>query len=101
MYRLVWQFDALPQRAAEFEQVYGATGRWAEFFRHSPEYLGTELYKNLDKPHRFVAVDTWRSRVAYEAFRKAKAGEYAALDEWCRDLLAHERMLGSTDDGKS
>lgn len=101
MYRLVWQFDAQPERVAEFEEIYGAAGRWAEFFKLSPDYLGTELYKNIGDPHRFVAVDSWRSRVAYEAFRKSNASEYSTLDAWCRQLLTHERMLGSTDDGRS
>ena len=101
MYRLVWEFDAQPERVGEFENIYGHHGRWAEFFKQSADYVGTELYKNTADPHRFVAVDVWRSRVAYEAFRKANAAEYSTLDEWCRQLLTHERMLGSTDDGKS
>jgi len=100
MYRLVWEFDAKPERVADFEKVYAADGRWATFFKQSPDYLGTELYKNVNRPVRFVAVDIWRSRVAYESFRKANSADYAKLDEWCRQLLAHERMLGSTDDGK-
>ena len=100
MYRLVWEFDAKPERVADFEKVYAIDGRWATFFKQSPDYLGTELYKNVTNPTRFVAVDTWRSRVAYEAFRKTKSADYSKLDDWCRQLLAHERMLGSTDDGR-
>lgn len=100
MYRLVWEFDAKPERVADFEKIYAADGRWAAFFKQSPEYLGTELYKNVGTPTRFVAVDSWRSRTSYESFRKAKAADYAKLDEWCRVLLEHERMLGSTDDGR-
>lgn len=100
MYRLVWEFDAKPDRVADFEKVYATSGRWVAFFRQSPDYLGTELYRNTNDSHRFVAVDCWRSRVSYENFRKANAEEYARLDEWCRQLLSHERMLGTTDDGK-
>ena len=100
MYRLVWEFDAKPERVADFEKIYAADGRWATFFKQSPDYLGTALYKNTQDTHRFVAVDHWRSRTAYENFRKAKSADYAKLDEWCRQLLAHERMLGSTDDGR-
>ncbi len=100
MYRLVWEFDAKPERVAEFEKVYSPEGRWTTFFRLSPDYLGTELYKNSADPHRFVTVDLWRSRAAYDGFRKANADAYAGLDNWCRQLLVHERMLGVTDDGK-
>ncbi|MGD9842492.1 MAG: antibiotic biosynthesis monooxygenase [Steroidobacteraceae bacterium] len=101
MYRLVWEFDAQPERVADFEMVYSPAGRWATFFNLSPDYLGTELYRNTQHKHRFIAVDQWRSRTAYEAFRKNNATEYATLDEWCRQLLTHERMLGVTDDGKN
>ncbi len=100
MYRLVWEFDAKPERVTDFEKIYDVNGRWATFFKQSADYLGTELYKNTHDPQRFVAVDRWRSRVAYENFRKANAATYAKLDEWCRQLLSHERMLGSTDDGR-
>ncbi len=100
MYRLVWELDAQPERVADFEKVYSPEGRWTTFFKLSPDYLGTELYKSSSSPHRFVVVDAWRSRIAYESFRKTNAAEYATLDEWCRQLLRHERMLGVTDDGK-
>jgi len=100
MYRLVWEFDAKPERVDDFEKVYSLDGRWTTFFKLSPDYLGTELYKHTGHKHKFIAVDVWRSRIAYEAFRKSNAAEYATLDEWCRQLLDHERMLGVTDDGK-
>jgi heme-degrading monooxygenase HmoA len=100
MYRLVWEFEAKPERVIDFEKVYSPEGRWATFFNLSPDYLGTQLYRNTQDVQRFVAVDLWRSRAAYESFRKANAAEYATLDEWCRQLLTHERMLGVTDDGK-
>jgi heme-degrading monooxygenase HmoA len=100
MYRIVWQYDAEPTRLKEFERVYGPTGKWVEFFRRSPDYLGTELFRSTTGNERFVTLDTWRSRATYEAFRKEHAEEYAALDDWCRQLTAHERMLGVVDDGK-
>jgi hypothetical protein len=100
MYRLVWELDAKPERVADFEKVYGAHGRWDAFFRLSADYLGSELYKSTGTDHRFIVVDAWRSRSAYESFRKANAAEYSTLDDWCRQLLDHERMLGVTDDGK-
>lgn len=100
MYRLVWEFEVKAGRVGEFEQVYSSKGRWTLFFSRSSDYLGTDLFKHLEDGHRFVAVDTWRSRSAYEGFRKNNAAEYAALDDWCRHLLQRERMLGVTDDGK-
>lgn len=100
MYRIVWEFAARPETLPEFEDVYGPTGRWAQFFRKSPDYVGTELFRDVTRPHHFITLDSWRSRTAYEQFRKTFATEYAALDGWCEQLIEKERTLGVTDDGR-
>lgn len=100
MFRIVWEFDATPDRVSEFELVYGSSGKWAEFFRRSPDYVGTELFRSIDSPSRFITLDCWRTHAGYDAFRKAHAEEYAQLDEWCQSVTAHERILGMVDDGK-
>jgi len=100
MFRIVWEFDANPERVNEFELVYGSSGKWVEFFRRSTDYVSTELFRSTDSPTRFITLDLWRSRAGYDAFRKEYAQEYARLDEQCETLTAHERILGMVDDGK-
>jgi len=100
MYRIVWEFDVKPEQLEEFERVYGPEGLWAKFFRNSPDYVSTELFRSVSSSLRFTTLDTWRSRSTYEAFRKNFATDYATLDAWCARLLEHERTLGVTDDGK-
>jgi hypothetical protein len=100
MYRIVWEYDVRPEQIEQFEQVYGPDGLWAKFFRNSGDYLGTELFRSLASAPRFITLDSWRSRAAYEHFRKAYSTDYAQLDQWCERLVAHERTLGVTDDGK-
>jgi hypothetical protein len=100
MFRIVWEFDAEPERLQEFELVYGPSGKWTDFFRRSPDYVGTELFRSTDSPARFITLDTWRTRAGYETFRKTHAEEYSQLDEWCKRVTAHERALGMVDDGK-
>lgn len=100
MFRIVWEFDAMPERVSDFELVYGSSGKWVEFFRRSPDYVSTELFRSLDAPTRFITLDLWRTQAGYAAFRKAHAEEYAQLDEWCESMTAHERMLGMVDDGR-
>ena len=100
MYRIVWEYDARPEQLEQFEQVYGPDGLWAKFFRNSADYIGTELFRSVADPYRFTTLDVWRSRTAYEGFRKTYATEYAHLDQWCERLVEHERTLGVTDDGK-
>ena len=100
MFRIVWEFDAAPERVSEFERVYGSSGKWVDFFRRSEDYVSTELFRSLDSPTRFMTLDSWRTRAAYEAFRKAHAEDYGRIDEECSQLTAHERILGMVDDGK-
>ncbi|MBC7983208.1 MAG: antibiotic biosynthesis monooxygenase, partial [Candidatus Obscuribacterales bacterium] len=89
-----------PDQITQFEQVYSAEGLWAQFFRNSADYIGTELFRATGETRRYITLDRWRSRAAYEAFRKTFAADYAHLDEWCERLVEHERTLGVTDDGK-
>lgn len=100
MYRIVWEYFVKEDSKTEFEDVYGPQGEWAVFFRRSPDYLGTELFRSTTETNRFITLDLWRSRVAYEQFRKAQADDYAALDESCERLIERERTLGVTDDGR-
>ncbi len=100
MYRIVWEFDARPDQLEKFEQVYGPEGQWAKFFRNSADYVSTELFRSTVSAHRFVTLDCWRSRAAYESFRKSYGEEYSQLDQWCERIVAHERTLGVSDDGK-
>jgi heme-degrading monooxygenase HmoA len=101
VYRIVWEYEVRPEAVAEFERVYGADGQWVEFFKRSPAYVETELYKSANTKARFITVDVWRDRPTYEQFRKAFANDYAALDNACDKFLKHERTLGVMDDGKS
>jgi quinol monooxygenase YgiN len=100
MYRIVWEFEARPEQLEQFLEVYGADGLWTKFFRNSTEYRGTELFSSTGQTTRFVTIDSWQSRAAYESFRRSYGAEYGQLDTWCERLLKHERTLGVSDDGK-
>src|SRR5262245_42394930 len=50
MYVVVWRFQAKPGREHDFEQAYGPAGDWVTLFRSDPEYVGTELLRDLDRP---------------------------------------------------
>ena len=69
MYRIVWEFDAAPEGLKDFEREYGPAGKWTEFFRRSPEYVGTELFRSIESPNRFITLGTWRTRQARQVVR--------------------------------
>jgi hypothetical protein len=66
-----------------------ATG--ARFFAAGEGYLGTEL---LWADGRYLLIDRWSTRAAYEAFLAAHADEYARRNEAAKRLWADERDLG-------
>ena len=92
---VVWEFEPRPDSGPEFERAYGPHGVWAPLFRRSPDYLGTELLRDLDRPDRYVTIDRWTSRAAYERFRAERAAEYHAIDEQCEQLTGHEALVGA------
>jgi heme-degrading monooxygenase HmoA len=77
-----------------FQSVYGADGQWARFFAPDEGYLGTELLRSGD---RYVLIDRWTSRAAYEAFLVAHADEYAQRNQDARRLWRREEEVGRFD----
>lgn len=92
---VVWEFEPRTDTGPQFEHAYGPDGVWAPLFRRSPDYLGTELLRDLESPGRYVTIDRWTSREAYERFRTERAAEYRAIDERCEELTQHETFVGA------
>jgi len=90
----IWQFQVKTALAAEFERIYGRDGSWSQLFRRSPDYLGTELVRDLDHAGRYLTIDRWTSRAALNKFKQEYAAGYAALDRQCERLTESETMLG-------
>jgi heme-degrading monooxygenase HmoA len=74
-----------------FEAVYGPEGEWARFFAAGDGYRGTEL---LRAGERYLLIDRWSSRGAYEAFLAEHADEYARRNEDARTLWRREEDMG-------
>jgi heme-degrading monooxygenase HmoA len=62
--------------SAEFEAAYGPEGEWAQFFRTGRGYIGTELLRDVELPGRYLVVDRWESREAYNDFVAGNRDEY-------------------------
>ena len=70
MFIVVWQFEIAEEKIAAFEAAYSPEGAWAQLFRTSPEYRGTELLRDAYIPGTYFTIDRWRSEEAFRAFRK-------------------------------
>ena len=74
MLALLFSYEA--RDPAEFERVYGPDGEWAAFFASGRGYLGTELLRDVENPGRYLVIDRWESRAAYQDFLDAHRDEF-------------------------
>jgi len=95
MFIVVWQFEVAEENVAAFEAAYGADGFWAQLFRTSAAYRGTELLRDAYVPGSYVTIDRWESEEAFRAFRKDNDAGYEKLDRDCDALTARETRIGA------
>ena len=81
--------------STEFERVYGPEGEWAQFFRDGRGYIGTELLRDVETPGRYLVVDRWESREAYNEFVAANRDEYMRRVDETSFQYEHELRLGT------
>jgi len=92
---IVWEFRARRGREREFEKVYGTEGDWARYFKPAKGYRGTQLFRDRHVKRRYLTLDFWVSRAAFEWFRRRHLEEYKALDLRCESLSEREGKLGT------
>lgn len=95
MFVVVWQFEIAEDKIAAFEAAYGPEGAWAQLFRLSPDYRGTELLRDAYVPGNYLTIDRWTSEDAFRAFRKDNDQAYETLDRSCDDLTGRETRIGA------
>jgi heme-degrading monooxygenase HmoA len=95
MFVVIWQFEIAEDKIAGFEAAYAPGGGWAQLFRRSPNYLGTELLRDAYVPGRYLTIDRWASEDDFRAFRKDHDQEYETLDRACDPLTTSETRVGA------
>ncbi len=95
MFVVVWRFEIAEEKRAAFEAAYGPDGAWAQLFRSSPRYLGTELLRDAYVPGAYLTIDRWASEDGFRAFRKEHDRQYEKLDRECDALTMRETRIGA------
>jgi len=93
-YLVIWEFLVKPESRISFEKAYGPGGDWAQLFRNSREFLGTQLLRDLNQPGRYLTFDNWTSREALVKFKASHHAEYVELDGSCEVLTERENLVG-------
>jgi heme-degrading monooxygenase HmoA len=81
--------------AEGFVRVFGPEGDWAAFFRGARRYVGTELLHDVEEPGRYLVIDRWETREAYNAFVEAHRDEYMRRVDETRFLFRQELRVGT------
>jgi heme-degrading monooxygenase HmoA len=90
---LVFRYEV--RDPAEFEREYGSNGEWAEFFRRSSGFIGTELLRDVEEPDRYLVIDRWESADAYNAFLEQHREEYVRRADETRLHYLQELRFGT------
>jgi heme-degrading monooxygenase HmoA len=94
-YVVAWEFRPRKGAETEFQEAYGPQGIWARLFKKAEGFVATELNHDLKDSTRYLTLDFWASRQAYDAFRASHLAEYQAIDKQCESLTEHEKELGT------
>jgi heme-degrading monooxygenase HmoA len=99
VYGIFWEYEVRPERVAAFEGLYGTDGEWMRIFRQADGYVESLLFRDTDRLTRYLTIDRWRSRAAFDAFVEAAGSAYAALDRRGDELTVRvrERRLSTCD----
>jgi hypothetical protein len=95
MFVVVWQFEVAEEKIAPFEAAYGPEGSWAQLFRLSSDYQGTELLCDAYVAGKYLTVDRWTSEESFRTFRRDHDAEYESLDRLCDPLTSRETRIGT------
>jgi heme-degrading monooxygenase HmoA len=90
---LVFSYDV--GETGDFEQVYGPDGDWARFFHTGRGFIGTELVRDVEHPDRYLVIDRWESREAYNDFIAAHRDEYLRMVDETAFHYDRELRLGT------
>lgn len=95
MHHILWEYEVRPDQIAEFEAFYGPEGSWARLFRSAKGYGGTDLFRDVARPTRFLTVDRWASPEAFDACLRDHREAYDRLDAEASAFTVAERRIGA------
>jgi quinol monooxygenase YgiN len=91
---VVWQFETVPERSADFEQFYGADGDWTKLSRRSRSFLGSSFLKDLASPARYLLVEYWSEMLVYEKHLADFESQVKVLERRRQEFLVRVEPVG-------
>ena len=79
-------------RTAEY---FGLKVKMGRNVRKRAGYLGTTLCRDVNESDRYLTIDRWESKQAYDELRRLHHEEYQAIDKRCEGLTESEELIGT------
>ena len=92
-YVYVWAYRVDPQKIDTFVELYGPAGEWVALFRQAEGYIGTDLYRDVANETRFITIDRWATKSAFDEFKARHATEIDVLDRRGDELTKEETRI--------
>jgi heme-degrading monooxygenase HmoA len=93
----VWSFQPAAGRESAFAAAYSGNGVWAKLFGQAEGFVGTRLLAPEETGGRWLTLDEWESRTAFDRFQATLGDAYKSLDEELEGLTADEQFIGAFD----
>ena len=94
MVAVVWQFDILPGKSADFERLYGADGDWTKLSRRSRSFLGSSFLRSIGSDTSYLLVEYWGEMVVYEKHLADFTDQVTALEAQRAQLVDRMETVG-------
>ena len=94
MIAIMWRFDVLNGREAEFEEFYGADGEWTAANRLTRSYIGSSFLRNQNQPSRYIVIEYWSEMVVNEQHRAYRSDAVTSLEARRSALVTAAEPLG-------
>ncbi len=94
MYIVLTEFIARENKAAEFEDYFGSAGKRAETLRNGEGFMSTELLKDKEVKLRYVTMDRWVSKDAYDDFGIEFENENSDLAKAGEEFSSKQVLIG-------
>src|SRR5262245_36702126 len=94
MIAIMWQFDVVKGREAEFEEFYGVDGEWTAVNRLTRSYLGTSFLRNQNRPSRYIVIEYWSEMLVHEEHRLYRSDAIVALEARRTELVEAVEPMG-------
>ncbi|MFZ1809119.1 MAG: antibiotic biosynthesis monooxygenase [Cyclobacteriaceae bacterium] len=94
VFTYVWEYCVKPEHQDAFEHAYGPHGDWIQLFKKGMGHVATELHQDINNTNRFVTVDYWISKEAFDNFKIQFHEEFKALDKRFEVYTISEKHIG-------